>query len=238
MPRTNLRAPPPDAPVRVRRGYFECRYGQLHLHHAMPPGGGFEEGTPLVCIHELPGTGRMFAPLLALFGSDRSAYAPDLPGFGESDPPGAFTSLADYVGALGDFIDTMRLRKVDLVGVRSGAVLAAELALARPTQVARLVMLGPALSPSAGASPPPLGAPPWERSLLEALAQYGARERLPRLAARLLVLRFKDDPLDGGARVRDLVPAARLVELEQSPRDLLAAAPERLATTVRDFLRG
>src|SRR6185437_5388989 len=45
MPRgTPTQLPVPAA--RARRGYFECRYGQLHVHHAMPPGGGFEEGTP------------------------------------------------------------------------------------------------------------------------------------------------------------------------------------------------
>ena len=26
---------------RVRRAYFECRYGQLHVHNVMPSGGGF-----------------------------------------------------------------------------------------------------------------------------------------------------------------------------------------------------
>ena len=35
-----------EAKPRVRRGYFESRYGQLHVHNAIPPGGGFEEGTP------------------------------------------------------------------------------------------------------------------------------------------------------------------------------------------------
>ena len=66
------KAQPPAQPVRVRRGYFECRFGQLHLHNTMPPGGGFEEGTPVLCIQDLAGTGRNFAPFMALAGQDRS----------------------------------------------------------------------------------------------------------------------------------------------------------------------
>src|ERR1700746_1808788 len=140
MPRgtpTQLPAPAP----RARRGYFECRYGQLHVHHAMPPGGGFEEGTPLLCLHDLPGSGRVFTRLLTIAGEDRSGYAPDLPGFGESDGPNARPAMADYAAALGDFLDSMRLRNVAVLALRSGAVPATELALARPNQVSRVVFV-------------------------------------------------------------------------------------------------
>src|ERR1041384_7014879 len=71
------------AEPRVRRGYFECRYGQLHVHNAIPPGGGFEEGTSLLCIHAAGMSGRLFQKFLPLAGRDRSVYAPDLRGSGE-----------------------------------------------------------------------------------------------------------------------------------------------------------
>jgi pimeloyl-ACP methyl ester carboxylesterase len=136
-----------DSAPRVRRGYFECRYGQLHVHNAIPPGGGFEEGTPLLCLHHSGGTGRDFERFLALGGSDRSVYAPDLPGFGESDAPPGRISLADYAAAVGDFLDTMRFRQIDLLGYQSGSLLAAELAINRPKQVRRVVMVSiPALN--------------------------------------------------------------------------------------------
>jgi len=129
------------AEPRVRRGYFECRFGQLHVHNAIPPGGGFEEGTPLLCIHQTAGSGRVFERFLALAGRDRSVYAPDLPGFGESDPPPTRPTVADYAGAIGDFLDTMRFRQIDILGYQAGALVAAEMAVARPKQIRRVVMV-------------------------------------------------------------------------------------------------
>ncbi len=228
------------AAARVRRGYFECRYGQLHLHNAMPSGGGFEEGTPLLCLHECPGSGRNFTPFLALAGRVRSVYAPDLPGFGESDGPLARPSLADYVGAIGDFLDTMRLRKLDVLGVRAGALLAAELAIARATQVSRVVMVSVPLPVSAGphANSTAPERPALERWVREALTEGAVRERLARLSQKLLVLRPKDDLWEATARVREVLPAARVVDLELAGSELLAHSPGRLFDAVRDFLRG
>jgi pimeloyl-ACP methyl ester carboxylesterase len=153
----------PGSP-RVRRGYFECRYGQLHVHNAIPSGGGFEEGTPLLCLHPSPRCGRIFQRFLVIAGAGRSVFAPDLPGFGDSDAPPARAGVAEHAAAIGDFIDTMRLRQIDLLGQRYGALVAAELAAARPERVRRMVLVSPPLA--AGATDPPLPAPAADGSHL------------------------------------------------------------------------
>jgi pimeloyl-ACP methyl ester carboxylesterase len=127
---------------RVRRGYFESRYGQLHVHNAIPPGGGFDEGTSLLCLHATPRSGSSMLPLLKLMGMDRSAYAPDLPGYGNSDAPTVRPSVADYATVVAEFCTTMRFRHLDVLGYQTGALVAAELAMALPAVVRRVVLVG------------------------------------------------------------------------------------------------
>lgn len=129
------------APPRLRRAYFECRYGQLHVHNAIPVGGGFDELTTLICIHGSGGSGRQFLELSKHLGSSRSIYSPDLPGSGESDAADGKLSAVTYAEAIGDFLDSMRFRQVDLLGAGTGADIVAELAIARPKVVRKVCVL-------------------------------------------------------------------------------------------------
>lgn len=248
MPKGTQTRLPAEAQPRVRRGYFECRFGQLHVHNAMPPGGGFEEGTPLLCLHDFSGSGRVFTRFLSLLAQDRSVYAPDLPGFGESDAPSARPQIADYAAAIGDFLDNMRLRQVALLGLRMGTLPAVELALNRAASVQRLILLSIPLLTEAErgtlirtAPPVPVDAfrpPEWQRWACEAAGAYALRERLVRLSPRLLVMRSRDDLWEATGRARDVLPAARMIELEQPVVEVLVSAPQRAAEPVREFLRG
>jgi pimeloyl-ACP methyl ester carboxylesterase len=225
--------PPRVGEPRVRRGYFECRYGQLHVHNAIPPGGGFEEGTAVVCLHGAQGSGRSFSAFLTLLGRDRSVYAPDLPGYGESDGPSQAMSPADYAAAIGDFLDTMRLRQVDLLAHGAAAVLATELAVTRPQQLRRVVLVSVPLGPP---GPPGGSAPP--DGLAAAAAGYALRERLGRISQPLLVLRPRDEWWDATARVREAQPSARLLDLPDHGPDLFQSAPGAVVDAVQAFLRG
>jgi pimeloyl-ACP methyl ester carboxylesterase len=191
MPKASPSRPPAAGRPRVRRGYFECRYGQLHVHNAIPAGGGFEEGTPLLCLHPSPLSGRAFARFLAVAGAGRSVFAPDLPGFGDSDPPPAGAGVAEHAAAIGDFLDTMRLRHLDLLGHQFGALVAAELAATRPAQVRRLVLVSP---PGAdGVEPPPPAADgshlaeEWRRA-----AAYCGAGAAPELVGAVLAERLRN----------------------------------------------
>jgi pimeloyl-ACP methyl ester carboxylesterase len=135
-PQDSVRPPP-----RLRRAYYDCRYGQLHLHNAIPGGGGFDELTPVLCVHPSGETGRAFLPLLAVLGYERSVYAPDLPGCGQTDPaPGEAYAVAG-VHALADFLDSMRIRSVDLISLGDGQQIAQRLAALRGAGVRRVMHL-------------------------------------------------------------------------------------------------
>ena len=229
------------APPRLRRAYFECRYGQLHVHNAIPSGGGFDELTTLVCLHASSGTGRSFLEFSRLLANSRSIYSPDTPGCGESDAPPGQIPISGYAEAIGDFLDSMRFRQVDLLGAHSGAAVAAEIAIARPKQVRRVVMVGaPALDADARRSYRDLSAPEgtprgalWARA---ALIDWDADARLKQLKQPLLVLRPKDSFWEAGGRVSKLVPGAKVVDLPDQDRNLLEKAPELVARQVSAFL--
>ncbi len=135
------RKPPARPAVHLRRLYVDCRFGQLHVRSAFPSSGGFDELTPLLCLHQSPMSSRAFRHFLGPMAADRSVFAPDTPGFGESDPPPSQPAIADYAGAMLDFLEQMRLRKVDVLGYHTGAAIAAEMAIAAPGRVRRIVMV-------------------------------------------------------------------------------------------------
>jgi pimeloyl-ACP methyl ester carboxylesterase len=126
---------------RLRRAYHECRYGQLHLHNTLPAGGGFDELTPVVCLHGQGQTGRVFASLLPALGNERSLYAPDLPGRGESDPAPGVEPVAAAAFAVWDFIVSMRIRCFDVIARGEGCGVARLLVSEHPQAVRRLVLI-------------------------------------------------------------------------------------------------
>src|SRR5277367_1120540 len=130
-------SPAPAESVRTRRAYFDLGFGQLHVRTAFPATGGFDEQVTLFCLHAEQGSSRAFVRFLPEIADVRSVYAPDLPGCGESDPAKS-PSVADAADAISDLAKDLRLRQIDLLGVRAGALIALALAATRPELVRRL----------------------------------------------------------------------------------------------------
>lgn len=211
------------AQVHVRRAYADGRHGQLHLTTAYPSGGGFDERTPLLCLHPAGSSGRWFKSLLPELGKDRSVYALDLPAHGQSDPTsGAILGVTDYIAAMGDFLDSMRLRTVDVLGHGLGAVVAAELAAQRPEQIRRVVVVADEAGNNAQA------------------AQRTARTESSRVAAlnQPVLLLY---PSEAGAAQRrpDAARAQHTVKvLPHTVDDLYGSQVKELARVLHDFLDG
>lgn len=162
-------------PARLRRMYLDGRYGQLHLTTAYPASGGFDEATPIVFLHDEDGGGADFNRCAAVLGTDRSIYAPDLPGSGGSDAPRGRMAVAGLALAVVDIIEQFRLRRVDLVGAGRGALVAYELATTRPQEVRRLVVAGNQAPPGPIAQPM-LHVSPESARILEQPAEALAAE--------------------------------------------------------------
>ena len=131
------------ATVRTRRAYFDCKFGQLHVRTAFPGTGGFDEQVTLFCLHPMDESSRTFGQFLADIADVRSVYAPDLPGYGESDSSPA-RGIADAAAAISDLAKDLRLRQIDVMGVKYGAEVAMELAASQSELVRRLVLVVPA----------------------------------------------------------------------------------------------
>lgn len=226
---------------RLRRAYFECRYGQLHVHNAIPAGGGFDEQTTLVCLHSYGTTGRSFLELSSLLGQSRSVYSPDIPGCGESDAPPQALPMAGYADSIADFTDSMRFRQIDVIGAHNAAGIAIELALARPKIVRRVVLVGaPILDADERKSYKDLSAPEgltpgaaWTRATL---ADWRGESRVVLVKQPLLLLRPKDSLWEAGGRLGKLLPAAKVVDLPEHDRRMLETQAATVAKHVTHFL--
>jgi pimeloyl-ACP methyl ester carboxylesterase len=196
-----------DASVRTRRAYFDFRFGQLHVRTAFPTTGGFDEQVTLFCLHSVEGSSRMFSRFLPLIATERSVYAPDLPGCGESDPPQPAGGLANLAGAVADLASDLRLKHIDVLGFRAGCGIAVELARAKPELVRRLVLVG--VAPA---------------------------DRLPQVAQPTLVMTIGAQASGADAISLGLSASALLLDGADYAEDLFDAAPQTLAKQFAGFL--
>jgi pimeloyl-ACP methyl ester carboxylesterase len=122
----------------IRRRFVDVPGGQVHYREA-----GLGLGRPLVLIHASPGSSLMLVPLLAALGRTRHVIAPDTAGNGDSavalpDAPGIGVFAAHHLAAL----DALGITRFDLYGTHTGASIAAEIAIAAPGRVRRLILDG------------------------------------------------------------------------------------------------
>jgi pimeloyl-ACP methyl ester carboxylesterase len=157
------------------------------------PAGASEQSNsaqPLVFVHGLSGSWQNWLEQLPVFASERRVVTLDLPGFGYSPMPTAPISIAGYARLLERLLDELEIDAAAVVGNSMGGFIAAELAIAFPQRVERLVLVSAAgLSTSAEAAPRTVRAVPalrrLERILLATGASVAARSDTVARRARL-----------------------------------------------------
>ena len=102
--------------------------------------GGREGAPPLVFLHGAGGhTGWM--SFLDTLSEDFEVFAPEHPGFGRSDDPPWLDEVGDLAYFYLDFLETLGLDRVHLVGTSLGGWIAAELAVRNTTRLASLTLV-------------------------------------------------------------------------------------------------
>ena len=138
-------------PVSFFRGYSELRMylsgaqsrsttvaGYRVHYYAMGP----QTGPPVVLVHGLGARAedwQNLAPYLVRAGY--RVYLPDLPGYGQSEKPAAFSySVPDEAAVIVGFLDVLGLRQVDLGGWSMGGWIAQRVAADHPARVGKLLL--------------------------------------------------------------------------------------------------
>lgn len=122
--------------MRIRRGYVDVPWGQLHYARC-----GEGIGLPVVLAHQTPRSWDEYRDVLPFLGRQYDTVAADTPGFGASDlDPDAGDSIEHYADGLALLIDGLGLRRVALVGHHTGALVVLEVAARIPTRLRAVVL--------------------------------------------------------------------------------------------------
>jgi pimeloyl-ACP methyl ester carboxylesterase len=147
-------------------------------------------------LHGWGGSIESVRPISAALAGVSTAYAVDLPGFGESDPPPEPWGAGEYAGFVRELMDELGLDATVVIAHSFGGRVAIRLAVDFPERVTKLVLVN-----SAGIRP-------------ARTAKYHRRVALAKLGK--VIARFGGRP---GARLR-----ARIVRRTASPDYLNAGA--------------
>jgi len=218
---------------------------------------------PIVLVHGLGVSSRYMVPTARLLAHELPVHAVDLPGFGLSSKPERVLGVRELAHALVGWLAEMGLERPVVVANSFGCQVVAELAVARPGLVDRLVLLAPTVDPAARSTGWHalrwLLTVPWERPALQrviardyrdaglarvrATAQLALDDRieakLPQIGAPVLVVRGSRDrvvPQRWAQEAAALAPDGRLTVIPGAPHCLNFSAAEEVAALVGAFV--
>jgi pimeloyl-ACP methyl ester carboxylesterase len=102
------------------------------------------EGDPIVFVHGLSGSWPNWLEQLPVFARTHRVIAMDLPGFGHSPMPREHITISSYARILDGLLDALGISAATVVGNSMGGFVSAELAIAFPQRVERLVLVSAA----------------------------------------------------------------------------------------------
>ena len=131
--------------VKLRKGYVDGRYGQIHYRIATPDK---DTGAPPVyCLHQSPKSSLEFETLMGVLGEDRVVVAPDYPGYGMSDRPPTEddATIPSYAASVWELAEALSHDFVDLFGNHTGSKVATEMAVQHTARVRSIAMVSAAI---------------------------------------------------------------------------------------------
>src|SRR3954451_15746183 len=99
---------------------------------------------PILFIHGLAGMWQNWLLNIPAFMGSHRVIAPDLPGFGRSEMPAGRISIQGFARVIDALCGALEIESPVVIGNSMGGFIGAELALAFPTRVKRLVLVSAA----------------------------------------------------------------------------------------------
>lgn len=183
----------------VRRAYAETAYGQVHYREA-----GRRETPPLLMLHQAPSHSEMYQELMQRMAEDYRCIAPDLPGYGNSDPLDVAPTIKRYALAMYEFLETLDISHCHLFGHHTGAAIAVQLEYDYPGTARRIALSGP-----------PLLSDEVKRALPGAAEPYPAAADGSHLQKHWARIRAKDSTAPLALTQREVLSALAIDDLYQ-----------------------
>jgi 2-hydroxy-6-oxonona-2,4-dienedioate hydrolase len=254
--------------VRQPPATMESRWtdvGRLRLHTRVSASPVRPDAPAVVLVHGMVISSAYMVPTAERLGRFCRVWAPDLPGFGESDKPAHVLTVPELAVALADWMDAVGLDRAAFLANSMGCQVVAHLAVRDPERVDRAILVGPTMDPAAPALLPQaarwLRDVPREPRSLDLLMirdallagprrtiltiRHGLEDRieqqLPRMRVPTLVVRGGRDsivPQRWAEEATRLLPMGRLVVIPGAGHAVNYNSPAELARVVRPFLTG
>ncbi|GIW06958.1 MAG: alpha/beta hydrolase [Dehalococcoidia bacterium] len=117
------------------RGFVTTSLGDVHYRER---GSGF----PLVLLHRTADSSTQWDDVVPCLAARFRTIAPDTPGFGDSAAPPEPPEIAEYARTVVELLDARGIDRCHLLGHRTGATIAVEVAAAWPERVGRVILSG------------------------------------------------------------------------------------------------
>jgi len=252
--------------MNLHKGKLDSVYANVNgtSMHARVSAEALPKNAPVVIlVHGLVVSSRHMIPTAELLAPDYRVYAPDLPGYGESDKPEHILELPELADALCQWMDAVGIEKATMLGNSFGCQIIVEFAVRHPTRIDRAILQGPTTDRHARTLPQqllrfvldsPNENPTLSLVLLQDYSLAGFRravrtiqiyledrieEKLPSVRVPTLVVRGKLDPLvpqEWAEEVTNLLPQGKLAVIPGVGHTPNYSAPLELVRVTKGFI--
>lgn len=235
----------------------------LRIHALAAKNPLLREKLPIVLVHGLAVSNRYLIPAMQELSKNAEVFAPDLPGWGDSEKPRHIFDIRELADVLADWMKAVEIKRATLVGHSFGSQIAAEFALRHAEMLGRLILASPTFERGKRSFFRQFGrllinAPNEPLSLvfiaLRDFIKFGIRrevvtlkyslrdrieDKLQQIQIPALVIRGELDtvaPQSWAEELAKLLPNGKLITIPNGTHGVVYQSPKKFAETVCEFL--